>query len=59
MILELKHVKQEAEMAAALGEAASQLIKKKYESRLRYEGYLTRMQYGMALCDKKSMITSI
>ena len=59
MILELKHVKTEAEMEAALQEAAGQIIQKKYESRLRYEGYVTRLQYGMAFYDKKARIVKI
>jgi hypothetical protein len=59
MILELKHVKTEAEMEAALQEAAGQIIQKKYESRLRYEGYVTRLQYGMAFYDKEARILKI
>ena len=59
MILELKHVKTEAEMEAALQEAAGQIIQKKYESRLRYEGYVTRLQYGMAFYDKQARIVKI
>ena len=56
MILELKHVKKESEMASALAEASSQIVKKKYESELVYQGYTTRIQYGMAFCDKASRI---
>ena len=56
MILELKHVEQEDRMGAALKEASSQIIEKKYESRLIYEGYTTRLKYGMAFCGKKCLI---
>ena len=59
LIVELKHVKKEDEMEAALKEAASQIIQKKYESRLRYEGYVTRLQYGMAFYDKQARIVKI
>lgn len=59
LILELKHVKTEDEMEPALQEAASQIIKNKYDSRLRYEGYTTRLQYGMAFWDKRSRIARI
>ena len=56
MILELKHVEKEEDMASALQEASDQIIDKKYESRSRYEGYTTRLKYGMAFCDKKVRI---
>ena len=56
--LELKHVKNENEMEEALKEAKSQLIKKKYDSQLKYEGYTMRIQYGMAFCGKKALITA-
>ena len=59
MVLELKHVKQEKEMEAALREASSQIIRKKYGSRLKYEGYTKRLQYGMAFYDKQSLIAVI
>lgn len=57
MILELKHVKKEEEMEAALKEATSQIIQRKYDSQLRYEGYHTVFLYGMAFYDKRSCIT--
>ena len=59
MILELKHVEKEADMEAALKEASDQMIVKKYESRLDYEGYTTRLRYGMAFCDKKCLIGKV
>ena len=59
MVLELKHVKEEKEMAAALKEASSQIIRKKYGSRLKYEGYTKRLQYGMAFYDKQALISGI
>ena len=57
LILELKHVKKKDDIEPALNEASSQIIQKKYESQLRYEGYTTRLQYGMAFCDKQAGIT--
>ena len=59
MVLELKHVKEEKEMEAALKEASSQIIRKKYGSRLKYEGYTKRLQYGMAFYDKQALISDI
>ena len=59
MILELKHVEKEADMEAALKEASEQMIVKKYDSRLDYEGYTTRLRYGMAFCDKKCLIGTV
>ena len=59
LVLELKHVKKESEMEDALREAASQIIDKKYESRLKYEGYTQRLRYGMAFCDKRVRITEV
>ena len=59
LILELKHVKKESEMEDALKEAASQMIQRKYESQLQYEGYRVRLKYGMAFCEKKARIEKI
>ena len=59
LILELKHVKSESEMDSALKEAANQIIKKKYESQLRYEGYANRLRYAMVFCDKKVLIAKV
>ena len=59
MILELKHTKKESEMGDALNEASSQIIEKKYESQLKYEGYTTRLQYAMAFNDKKCLIKMV
>ena len=59
LILELKHVKKEEEIETALEEAASQIIQKKYDSQLRYEGYTTRLQYGLAFFDKRCSIAEI
>ena len=59
LILELKHEKEESGMKAALQEAESQIIKKKYESVLIYEGYTTRIQYGMAFCNKRTLISRV
>ena len=59
LILELKHVKKEEEIEAALREASSQIIQKKYDSQLRYEGYRTRLRYGMAFFGKRASIEMI
>ena len=59
LIMELKHVKKEDMIEAALKEASSQIIQKKYDSRLRYEGYQTRLRYGMAFFDKRAIIEMI
>ena len=59
LILELKHVKDESDMASALKEAQSQLIKEKYESRLIYDGYSTRLRYGLSFWDKCVMIALV
>ena len=59
LILELKHVKKEEDMEAALAEASSQIIQKKYGSQLRYEGYRTRLRYAMAFFDKRALIASV
>ena len=56
MILELKHVKERSELLDAVGEAGSQINRKKYESRMRYEGYKIRMKYAMAFCGKECLI---
>ena len=39
-------------MDAALKEASSQLIRRKYASQPAYEDYTTRLQYGMAFHKK-------
>ena len=59
LILELKHVKKEEQMEAALHEAQSQLIRQKYESMLAYQGYTTRLRYALSFWDKRVMITSV
>ena len=56
LILELKHVQTENELESALQEASGQIVQKKYESRLRYEGYTTRLRYGMAFCGKTAVV---
>ena len=56
LILELKHVAKDTEINGALKEASSQIIEKKYESQLKYQGYKQRIQYGMAFCDKNVKI---
>ena len=56
ILLELKHVTREAEMEAALMEASDQIIKKKYESQLIYEGYTALLRYGMTFFKKRCMI---
>ena len=56
LILELKHVTSEPEMADGLKEASSQIIKKKYKSQLAYEDYKEQIQYGIAFCGKKAVI---
>ena len=59
MVLELKHVKKESEMAAALQEAQSQIIEQKYESRLIYRGCTTRLRYAMAFWEKRVLIAEV
>ena len=59
MILELKHASDGQSLEAALREATGQTVKKKYESRLKYEGYTHRLQYGMAFKDKQALISGI
>ena len=59
MILELKHASDGQSLEAALREATGQTVKKKYESRLKYEGYTHRLQYGMAFKDKQALIAGI
>ena len=56
LLLELKHVQGEADMDEATGEASSQIIRKKYASRLVYDGYTTRRGYAMAFYRKRSLI---
>ena len=58
MILELKHVREPAQLEAGLNEATSQIVNQKYGSQLQYEGYGTRLQYGMAFCGKQVRIKS-
>jgi len=58
MLLELKHVREAEKMKAALEEASSQIVKMKYESQLKYEGYTTRIRYGMAFSGKKVLISA-
>lgn len=59
LILELKHVEKESQMKDALHEAVNQIISKKYESQLIYEGYKNRLRYGMVFYDKKSIIKKV
>ena len=59
MILELKHVEKENEMGPALQEASSQIMQKKYDSLLWYEGYQTHLKYGMAFFDKRCRIAKV
>jgi hypothetical protein len=59
IILELKHVDDKSKMESALEEAASQIIENKYESQLSYEGYSTRLKYGISFCDKKCRIATV
>lgn len=59
MILELKHVKAESEIGAALTEASDQIIRNKYESQLIYEGYNERLKYGMVFFGKQARINTI
>lgn len=56
LILELKHVQKESELEEALTEATSQIVKKRFESILQYEGYTTCLKYGLAFCDKQCKI---
>ena len=59
LILELKHVKKEEQMGAALKEAQSQLIRQKYESMLVYQGYTTCLRYALSFRDKRVMIAAV
>ena len=59
LILELKHVKKEEQMAAALEEAQSQLVRQKYESMLVYQGYTTCLRYALSFRDKRVMIAAV
>ena len=56
MILELKHAKEEKEMSSPLDEAVNQIIRKKYDSRMKYEGYTMILRYGVAFYQKKALI---
>ena len=56
LILELKHVKDEKDLEAALQEGASQLICQKYESTPRYLGFSPRLKYAMAFSGKTGRI---
>ena len=57
LILELKHVMKESDMQTRLPEAAGQMIRKRYDSVLRYEGYTNQICYGMVFCGKRVSIT--
>ncbi|MBQ9010550.1 MAG: hypothetical protein IJ088_14680 [Clostridia bacterium] len=46
-------------MGAALEEAASQMIRKKYDSRLGEEGYTTQVRYGMSFCGMRVRMVKI
>lgn len=59
MIFELKHVNYESELVTALQEATSQIIKKKYESRLIYEGYTSILKYGISFYGKRCIIGEV
>ena len=59
LILELKHTENENEMDKWLQEAVGQIVKMKYESKLRYEGYETIIRYGIAFHGKKAIIESL
>ena len=59
LILELKHVTDEKDQRSALQEASSQLVQKKYESRLTYDGYTTKLCYGMSFWKKRAMIVRL
>ena len=59
MILELKHREEKSEMESSLREASGQIIDKKYDSHLRYEGYTIRLQYAMAFCGKTCRIAKL
>ncbi len=56
LLLELKRVTKESEMAAALREASSQILDMKYETQMEYSGYTTIRKYAMAFCGKKAII---
>ena len=59
LLLELKRVTKESEMAAALREASSQVIDMKYETQMKYSGYTTIRKYAMAFCGKKAIIAEL
>ena len=59
LVLELKHEKDESEMETAIKEASGQIVRKHYESVLKYEGYTTCLKYSIAFCDKKCLIKQV
>ncbi|MDO5134216.1 MAG: AAA family ATPase [Eubacteriales bacterium] len=59
LILELKHVEKESAMEAALREAQSRIIRQKYESGPAYQGYVTRLRYGLAFCGKRVLVAAV
>ena len=46
-------------MEDALDEASSQIIRNKYESQLKYEGYTAILQYALVFNDKKCLIKTV
>ena len=59
LILELKHVKGYELLECGLQEAIDQIAEKKYASRMIYDGFKSRFEYGIAFCDKKCRIEKI
>ena len=56
LVLVLKHSEDESRMQADLAEATDQIAKKRYDSRLRFEGYATVLRYGMAFSGKRAVV---
>ncbi len=56
LLIELKHSKNVEELDKMCKEAESQILTDKYDSRMRYEGYMDIKRYGMAFSGKRCRI---
>jgi len=52
-------VKNASEMSAALKEASSQILQKKYDSFLKYHGIACRLHYAVSFHDKQALIEKV
>ncbi|MBR2259203.1 MAG: AAA family ATPase [Blautia sp.] len=59
LLIELKHVKREADLHVVVKKAANQILQNKYDSWLIYHGYTNRILYGIVCWEKHSIIESI